>query len=210
MSDGPSSGIAAQVFDLVPGLDWPAGDERQCRAAALAWNEMAKAIGAVAVAAAAAREAMTSGSEGYQNDIFTDLVGRIDGSYLPDAAQACRQMAQALEQYAERLVEAKHRVIVECTVAGATIIAGNGLFPVTVGCQFAAANAAAAAAALMATTGLIAATLTATATSIATSALAGAPFGALSAMTARAISPTQPTMWGINAFAGITPSRPDW
>ena len=185
MSDGPANGIAKAVFDLVPGLEWPAGDEDELRAAAAAWADLATVLDEIAAAATAAAGVVTGQNHGAEIDAFAAFFRRYDNGaglgYLPESAVVSRQMASALEQYADQVAEAKHRVIVECTIAGAAILAGVGLFAIPVVGQFAAASAAATAAALVATTSLIGIALSTTAASIVATVLVGAAFGAVSA-----------------------------
>ena len=102
MSRGPDGGLAKTVFELVPGVWWPAADEDKCRELGRAWAEVAACTRSVIGAAGGAAGSVIGGHSGAQIDSFAAYWRRMDDGggqgYLPAVAAAADQIAQAAYQ----------------------------------------------------------------------------------------------------------------
>ena len=184
--------VAAKVIAKV-GLWWPDAEERDLRRAAAAWAELAHALSGVAVRGSEAARAVSTVNRGAGVDSFAGLWARYDGGadrpYLPTTADGARQLATALEDYAQAVKEAKDRIIQLAVTIGATLVAGAALAWFTFG--IAAGAAAAVTAKLVALAALVGLQLSTAVASIVAWALVGAVFGAIEAF-AVSIAVAQP------------------
>ncbi len=188
MSKGPDGGIAKRVFELVPGVWWPAADEHACRAAARAWADVASCTHAVSAAGTAAAASVITGNAGAEFDEFAAHWQRFDtgalGGFLPEVAVAAEGMSRALNQYADSVTRVKRQVEEELLIAAGTILVGAGTLWIPVVGEVGAATAAATSAALVAATAALESAFITAVAEIAGSMLAGAAFGALTAVVA--------------------------
>lgn len=164
------------------GLWWPKADEDQLDSAAGAWDKMATALDHASSVGTSAAGKVTSGNEGAAIDAFGAYWGKLDGSPeapLPATATACRAMAKALRDYADKVRDARKQVWEIALTIAATIAAGIGLAWCTFGIS--AGAAAAATTALCASVGILEGTIAAAVVSVVMAALVGAAFGAAEA-----------------------------
>jgi hypothetical protein len=169
---------AVKVVRSLTGMWWPAADEERLRAAAVEYRHMASAVeDAAAVADRAARDVVGQNT-GPAIDAFAGFWGKYKsggGGWLPGSAQACRQMADALDRYADGVTHAKRHIEEAAATVGAVLVAGTALAVFTAGLSEAAATAATASVVAMAEAAGIA--LSGVVADVVGTALAGAAFG---------------------------------
>jgi hypothetical protein len=177
-----SSGNGSQTFHHMAGLFWPQGDPAGLRRAATAWRQVASALDGIESATAGIASGVRSHNQGSAIDAFGSYWSKWEGGggYFGLTAQASRQMALGLEQYASAIEAARKRVE-EIAAAAATVLAvGLLLTVVTVGISDAAAGAAAGG--LAAAAAAVGVELSAEVATIAGTILAGAAIGAVASM----------------------------
>src|SRR5207253_11128086 len=168
--DGPQ-------FSKIAGLFWPQGDPAKLRQAAQAWREMANAVNTAEGACHGAANLVTGSNEGPAIDAFGRYWSKWEGGsgYFELSSQACGQMAQALDRYADAIDQARQRVEEIAATAATVLAVGVVLTVVTVGISDAAA--AAGEAALMAAAAAVGVELSATVAEIGGIILAGVAIG---------------------------------
>ncbi|MFG2401375.1 WXG100-like domain-containing protein [Streptomyces lydicus] len=171
---------AAKIVRKTTGMWWPDADSDGLRQAADAWRTMATALDDVAASCNKAEKSVVEGAHGKSIDAFESFWHRYkNGSngWLPETAHACRQMAKALDDFAEKVDEAVHKLEEEAALVGATLVAGTALAIFTAGISEAAAGAATAG--IIATAESVGVAVSETVASIAATTLTGAAFGAV-------------------------------
>lgn len=171
---------AKEIVQDVTGMWWPAADEDGLRDAAKAWRDFADDIEDVLVAANKSARSIIEHNKGEAISAFDDPFWRRyyhDGrGWLKDLADSARDMAKALDTYADAVHAAVKRLEHELEIVGATIVAGTALAIFTAGISEAAAAAATAGIVdLAATLGVTVSTEIATiaGTTLATASIAG-------------------------------------
>ncbi|WP_035845375.1 WXG100-like domain-containing protein [Kitasatospora azatica] len=195
---------AAKLVREVTGMWWPAADSDKLRQAADAWKAMGKALDDVTGPTNQAAQSVTGTSSGPAIDAFAKFWGQYYSSgkgWLPDTANACRQIAKALDDFADAVDKAVDKLEEEAAIVGATLVAGTALAFFTAGLSEAAAGAA--------TAGIIAAAdglgiaVSETVATIAATTLTGAAFGAVESV-AVDVAVAQPVRmsFGDGGFSG--------
>ena len=177
------STTARMVKDLT-GMWWPAADSGKLRSAATAWTAMATAIDDATATANTAAQTVIHNNSGTAIDAFATFWGRYytpGKGWLPDTAAACRQMAKALDDFANEVDKAVSKLEEEATVVGAVLVAGTALAFFTAGLSEAAAGAATAT--IVAAADAIGVTVTDTVATIAGTTLTGVVFGSVESAT---------------------------
>src|SRR4029077_170053 len=171
-----------KVQHVQAGIWWPAADSAKLRAAARAWRDMAKALDAVQTASQSAVLNVAADNDGAAIAAFGAYWQKWSGAngYLPSCSQACSAMAQALEQYAKAVDDARQQVEQLVAEIGTAVVIGVALSVLTVGISDIAATAVSAG--LVAAAEGVGLTLTAAAADIAATIMVGAAFGAVDAM----------------------------
>ncbi|MBK3580691.1 hypothetical protein JHN63_44345 [Streptomyces sp. MBT65] len=171
---------AKKIVQDVTGMWWPDADEDGLRAAAKAWRDFADDIEDVTVAANKSARSIIEHNKGEAISAFDDPFWRryyYDGhGWLQDMTDGARDMAKALDKYADAVHSATKHLEHELEIVGATIIAGTALAIFTAGISEGAAAAATASIVEMAgTLGVTVSTEVATiaGTTLATAALGG-------------------------------------
>ncbi|MDQ6771785.1 MAG: hypothetical protein M3024_02160 [Candidatus Dormibacteraeota bacterium] len=176
----PAATTSAQPLQHTQaGLWWPAADPGRLRAAAQAWRSLASEIVAAESAAAAAARSVGVEHQGWAIETFTRYWNRgwVGGQGgLPNAAQACRDMASGLEQYATHVEAARAQIEELIATAATAVVIGVGLTILTVGISDVAA--AGVAAGLVAAAAEVGVTLTSAVAAIGADILVGAALGA--------------------------------
>ncbi|MGW0414201.1 WXG100-like domain-containing protein [Streptomyces collinus] len=172
---------------------WPDADEGGLRDAAKAWRDFADDLEDVAVAANKSARAIIEHNKGEAISAFDDPFWRRyyhDGhGWLQDMIDGARDMAKALDQYADVVHKAVKHLEHELEIVGATIVAGTALAVFTLGIsEGAAAAATVSILELSATLGVTVSTEIAT---IAGTTLATAAIGGLESITVD-LAVTQP------------------
>lgn len=175
-------GEALELVERLTGIWWPAADERGLRQAAAEYRQLAGEIEEVAAAGQAAVQAVAVNNTGTAIDQFGGFWARYQAGdgWLPRATEACRELAAALDRYADAVEQAKDRLLEEIALLGGVLIAGAALAVFTAGASQAAA--AAASAAIVATAEAIGVALSTLVAEIVATVLVGAAFGALESM----------------------------
>ncbi|MCX4745568.1 hypothetical protein OG455_08530 [Kitasatospora sp. NBC_01287] len=169
---------AEKLVRETTGMWWPAADSGGLRKAAGDWTAMATALDNVAAAANTAAQGVISNNHGAGIDAFATFWGRYYSSgkgWLPDTANACRQMAKALNAFADEVDKAVHKLEEQAAIVGASLIAGTALAFFTAGLSEAAAGAATAG--IIAMADGLGVAVSETIASIAATTLTGAVFG---------------------------------
>jgi hypothetical protein len=169
---------ARKVVQSLTGMWWPAADEGDLRAAAAAYRQMASAVEDAAAIGDRGTRDVIGQNTGPAIDAFGRFWSRYKsgaGGWLPDSAQACRQMADALDRYAEGVAHAKRSIEEAAATVGAVLVAGTALAFFTAGLSEAAAGVAAASVVAVAESPGIA--LSGVVADVIGTALAGAVFG---------------------------------
>jgi hypothetical protein len=171
---------ARKVVQDLTGMWWPDADEDGLRDAAKAWRDFADAVEDVTAAANRAARELIDDNKGESISAFEDPFWRRyytgGHGWLKDLSDGARDMAKALDAYADTVHTAKKKLEHELEIVGATIAAGTALAVFTAGISEGAAVAAAATVTeLAATLGVTVSTEIATiaGTTLATAAFAG-------------------------------------
>ncbi|MFE8946539.1 polymorphic toxin type 30 domain-containing protein [Streptomyces sp. NPDC007856] len=137
---------AKQIVQDMTGMWWPAADEHGLREAAKAWRAFADDIENVLSAANKTARHIIEDNKGEAISAFDDPFWRryyYNGhGWLKDMADAARDMARALDKYADAVHKAVTRLEHELEIVGATIVAGTALAIFTAGISEGAAAAA--------------------------------------------------------------------
>ncbi|MEU0070774.1 RNase A-like domain-containing protein [Streptomyces sp. NPDC006332] len=171
---------AREIVQDVTGMWWPDADEDKLRDAAKAWRDFADDVEDVTAAANKAARSLIEHNKGEAISAFEDPFRRRyyhdKKGWLQDLIDGSRDMAKALDAYADAVHGAKKKLEHELEIVGATIVAGTALAIFTAGISEGAAVAAAATVTeLAASLGVAVTTEVATiaGTTLATAALAG-------------------------------------
>lgn len=171
---------ARKVVQDLTGMWWPDADEDGLRDAAKVWRDFADDVDDVTSGANKAARSIIEHNKGEAISAFDDPYWRRyyhDGNgWLKDLADAARDMAKALDAYADAVHSAKKKLEHELEIVGATLVAGTALAIFTAGISEGAAAAAAVTVADMAAGLGIAVTeeiATIAGTTLATAAFAG-------------------------------------
>ncbi|MFG3010069.1 hypothetical protein ACGFZB_06365 [Streptomyces cinerochromogenes] len=171
---------ARKVVQDLTGMWWPDADEDGLRDAAKVWRDFADDVDDVTSGANKAARSIIEHNKGEAISAFADPYWRRyyhDGhGWLKDLADAARDMAKALDAYADAVHSAKKKLEHELEIVGATLVAGTALAIFTAGISEGAAAAAAVTVADMAAGLGIAVTeeiATIAGTTLATAAFAG-------------------------------------
>ncbi|MEV5381654.1 hypothetical protein [Streptomyces sp. NPDC052721] len=171
---------ARKVVQDLTGMWWPDADEEGLRDAAKVWRNFADDVDDVTSGANKAARSIIEHNKGEAISAFDDPYWRRyyhDGQgWLKDLADAARDMAKALDAYADAVHSAKKKLEHELEIVGATLVAGTALAIFTAGISEGAAAAAAVTVADMAAGLGIAVTeeiATIAGTTLATAAFAG-------------------------------------
>ncbi|MBJ7001300.1 RHS domain-containing protein [Streptomyces sp. CRPSP2-6A1] len=125
---------------------WPAADEDGLRDAAKAWRTFADDIEGVMTAADKTARGIIEDNKGEAISAFDDPYWRRyyyhGHGWLKDMADGARDMAKALDKYADAVHHAVTRLEHELEIVGATIVAGTALAIFTAGISEAAAVSA--------------------------------------------------------------------
>jgi len=136
---------ARELVQDLTGMWWPDADEDDLRKAARAWRTFAEAVDGVAAATNKQARSLVENNKGESIDAFDTFWRRyVDNGkgWLKDLPDAARDMAKALDQYADAVHEATTRLEHELEIVGATIVAGTALAFFTAGISEGAAIAA--------------------------------------------------------------------
>ncbi|MET9072779.1 DUF6531 domain-containing protein [Streptomyces sp. NPDC004232] len=137
---------AKQIVQDMTGMWWPAADEDGLRAAAKAWRDFADDIETVMTAANRTARGIIEDNKGEAISAFDDPYWRRyynnGHGWLKDMADGARDMAKALDKYADAVHHAVVKLEHELEIVGATIIAGTALAIFTAGISEGAAAAA--------------------------------------------------------------------
>ncbi|MGV4988057.1 DUF6531 domain-containing protein [Streptomyces sp. NRAIS4] len=137
---------AKEIVQDLTGMWWPAADEGGLRDAAKAWRTFADDIEDVLSAANKSARHIIEDNKGEAISAFDDPFWRryhYNGhGWLKDVADAARDMAKALDKYADAVHHAVTRLEHELEIVGATIVAGTALAIFTAGISEGAAAAA--------------------------------------------------------------------
>jgi hypothetical protein len=127
-------GALVWVLDLL-GFTWPAADEDKLREAARAWRDFAHDANNIRTTAAGVISKVAQGNYGKDIDALVaywqELGG--DGGHLPDAAEAARLAADALDGFAVATEVAKCAMIAQLAICAGEIAAAQAAAPITFG-----------------------------------------------------------------------------
>ncbi|MEU9498773.1 WXG100 family type VII secretion target [Streptomyces sp. NPDC048196] len=175
---------AKEIVQDLTGMWWPEGDEDELREAARAWRTFADDVEDCTAACHKKAQDVIDNNKGKSIDAFGGFWRRYHGGgkgYLDDVATAARDMAKALDKYADQVAEAKKKIEHELEIAGAVLVAGTALAVFTGGIsEVAAAGATEAIVAAASTAGVA---VSATVAEIAGTVLATAAIGGIEAIT---------------------------
>ncbi|WP_432000181.1 WXG100 family type VII secretion target [Streptomyces sioyaensis] len=175
---------AKDIVQDLTGMWWPEGDEDQLREAARAWRTFADDVEDCTAACHKKAQDVIDNNKGAGIEAFDNFWRRYHGGgkgYLDDVATAARDMAKALDKFADQIAEAKKKIQHELEIAGAVIVAGTALALFTGGISEVAAGAATEAIVAAASTAGVA--VSATIAEIAGTVLASAAIGGIEAIT---------------------------
>ncbi|WP_240103822.1 WXG100 family type VII secretion target [Streptomyces sp. MUM 16J] len=195
---------AKKIVQDVTGMWWPDADEGGLRDAAKAWRNFADDIEDVTAAANKSARTIIEHNKGLAISAFDDPFWRryyYEGhGWLQDMIDAARDMAKALDKYADAVHHAVKRLEHELEIVGATIVAGTALAIFTAGISEGAAAAATASILDLATTlGVSVSTEIAT---IAGTTLATAAIGGIESVTVD-LAVTQPVSMATGESKGF-------
>ncbi|MEU1463515.1 hypothetical protein ABZ467_23000 [Streptomyces sp. NPDC005727] len=175
-----TAGKARKVVQDLTGMWWPAADVDGLRDAAKAWRDFADDVEDVTAAANRAARSLIEHNKGEAISAFDDPFWRRyyhdKHGWLKDLSDGARDMAKALDAYADAVHAAKKKLEHELEIVGATLVAGTLLAVFTAGLSEGAADAAAATVAELAAglgVTVTAEVATIAGTTLATAALAG-------------------------------------
>ncbi|MEV7471404.1 WXG100 family type VII secretion target [Streptomyces kronopolitis] len=175
---------AKEIVQDLTGMWWPEGDEDELREAARAWRTFADDVEDCTAACHKKAQDVIDNNKGKSIDAFGEFWRKYHGGskgYLDDVATAARDMAKALDKYADQVAEAKKKIEHELEIAGAVLVAGTALALFTGGIsEVAAAGATEAIVAAASTAGIA---VSATVAEIAGTVLATAAIGGIEAIT---------------------------
>ncbi|MFH9229028.1 WXG100 family type VII secretion target [Streptomyces lydicus] len=175
---------AKEIVQDLTGMWWPEGDEDQLREAARAWRTYADDVEDCTAACHKKAQDVIDNNKGQSIDAFETFWRKYHGGgkgYLDDLATAARDMAKALDKFADQIAEAKRKIEHELEIAGAVLVAGTALALFTGGIsEVAAAGATEAIVAAASTAGVA---VSATVAEIAGTVLATAAIGGIEAIT---------------------------
>ncbi|MET7729096.1 DUF6531 domain-containing protein [Streptomyces mirabilis] len=176
---------AKKIVQDVTGMWWPAADEGGLRDAAKAWRDFADDIEDVAAAANKSARSIIEHNKGEAISAFDDPYWRRyyyqKHGWLQDMIDGARDMAKALDKYADAVHSATKHLEHELEIVGATIIAGTALAIFTAGISEGAAAAATASIVEMA--GTLGVTVSTEVAAIAGTTLAIAALGGIESVT---------------------------
>ncbi|MFI7339376.1 DNA/RNA non-specific endonuclease [Streptomyces sp. NPDC050085] len=196
---------AKEIVKDMTGMWWPDADEGGLRDAAKVWRDFADDLEKVTAAANKSARGIIEHNKGEAISAFDDPFWRryyYDGhGWLQDMIDSARDMAKALDQYADVVHKAVKHLEHELEIVGATIVAGTALAVFTLGIsEGAAAAATATVVELSATLGVTVSTEIAT---IAGTTLATAAIGGLESMTVD-LAVAQPMAIGLGESKGLS------
>ncbi|WP_432001464.1 putative adhesin [Streptomyces sioyaensis] len=175
---------AKEIVQDLTGMWWPEGDEDALREAARAWRTYADDVEDCTAACHKKAQDVIDNNKGKSIEAFGGFWRKYHGGgkgYLDDVAAAARDMAKALDKYADQVAEAKKKIEHELEIAGAVLVAGTALALFTGGIsEVAAAGATEAIVAAASTAGVA---VSATVAEIAGTVLATAAIGGIEAIT---------------------------
>ncbi|MGW7356333.1 DNA/RNA non-specific endonuclease [Streptomyces sp. NPDC054802] len=187
------------------GMWWPDANSGSLRAAAGHWRDFADAVDDVCHAANRTATTLIHNNKGEAIDAFEVFWGRYhsesDKGWLDDLAKGSRQMAKALEEFADAVDDAIQQLWTQIGIAAATIAAGVGLAVFTFGLST-AASAAAATTIIELAAGL-GITVSATVANIAAVTLTGVVFGGIESVTVE-LAVAQPLKVGTGMQDGLS------
>ncbi|MEV5874004.1 hypothetical protein AB0L75_07205 [Streptomyces sp. NPDC052101] len=139
---------ARKIVQDMTGMWWPDADEGGLRHAAKAWRDFADDVDDVTSGANKAARSIIEHNKGEAISAFDDPFWRRyyydKRGWLKDMADAARDMAKALDAYADAVHGAKKKLEHELEIVGATLVVGGALSIVTFSLSADAAAAAAA------------------------------------------------------------------
>lgn len=175
---------AKEIVQDLTGMWWPEGDEDELREAARAWRTFADDMEDVTAAAHKPAQDVIDNNKGPGIEAFGDFWRKYHGGgkgYLDDVASAARDMAKALDKFADEIAAAKKKIEHALEIAGAVLVAGTALALFTGGISEIAA--AGATEAIVAAAGAAGVAVSATVAEIAGTVLATAAVGSVEAIT---------------------------
>ncbi|MFF4964849.1 RNase A-like domain-containing protein [Streptomyces sp. NPDC001037] len=176
---------ARKVVQDLTGMWWPAADVDRLRDAAKVWRDFADDVEDVTAAANRAARSLIEHNKGEAISAFDDPFWRRyyhdKNGWLKDLSDGARDMAKALDAYADAVHAAKKKLEHELEIVGATLVAGTLLAVFTAGLSEGAAVAAAATVAELAAG--LGVTVTAEVATIAGTALATAAIAGIESVT---------------------------
>ncbi|MFF1354050.1 hypothetical protein [Streptomyces sp. NPDC058297] len=196
---------AKEIIQDVTGMWWPDADEDGLRKAAKAWRDFADDVEEVTAAANRSARGIIEHNKGEAIAAFDDPFWRryyYDGhGWLQDMIDGARDMAKALDKYADAVHKAVKHLEHELEIVGATIIAGTALAIFTAGISEGAAAAATASIVEMA--GTMGVTVSTEIATIAGTTLATAALGGIESVTVD-LAVTQPVSMATGESKGLS------
>ncbi|MFG2865571.1 DNA/RNA non-specific endonuclease [Streptomyces sioyaensis] len=175
---------AKDIVQDLTGMWWPEGDADELREAARAWRTFADDVEDCTAACHKKAQDVIDNNKGAGIDAFDTFWRRYHGGgkgYLDDVAAAARDMAKALDKFADQIADAKRKIEHELEIAGAVLVAGTALALFTGGISEVAA--AGATEAIVAAAGTAGVAVSATVAEIAGTVLATAAIGGIESIT---------------------------
>lgn len=193
---------ARKVVQDMTGMWWPDADENGLREAARAWRAFAEDVEDIQAVANKAARALIEDNKGESIDAFDKFWRRYydhGRGWLKDVPDAARDMAKALDAYADEVHGAKKHLEHELEIVGATLVAGTALAVFTAGLSEGAAAAAAAGVTELAAS--LGVAVTEEIAAIAGTTLATAAFGGVESITVD-LAVAQPTAMALGEQKG--------
>ncbi|MFI0262542.1 WXG100 family type VII secretion target [Streptomyces sp. NPDC017056] len=175
---------AKEIVQDLTGMYWPEGDEDELREAARAWRTFADEVEDVTAAAHKPAQDVIDNNKGPGIEAFGEFWRKYHGGgkgYLDDVASAARDMAKALDKFADQVAAAKKKIEHELEIAGAVLVVGTALAIFSGGLT--AGAAAAASTEILAAASAAGVAISTTVAEIAGSVLATAAIGSIEAIT---------------------------
>ena len=119
---------AKEIVQDLTGMWWPEGDEDELREAARAWRTFADDVEDCTAACHKKAQDVIDNNKGQSIDAFETFWRKYHGGgkgYLDDLATAARDMAKALDKFADQIAEAKRKIEHELEIAGAVLVAAR-------------------------------------------------------------------------------------